>query len=189
MVSLRASLLILGPLVVLPAFAQQDEVPHWLQVARRHAAAIADEGKNDLYLSGYIHHGRHTYTAERISEFNERDAWGLGFGKTLRNESGNDESLYVLGINDSHYKLQWMAGYAYMRVWPIGHSGFEASAGVTAQMMSRSDYFGGFPFPVALPVAALGTRRAKLFFAYVPRLSGNKGNGDVLYMFGRIQIE
>ncbi|HEX7646879.1 MAG TPA: hypothetical protein VF450_05670 [Noviherbaspirillum sp.] len=186
---LRLYLLLFMLFARLPAFAQEDEAPHWLQVARRHAAAIADEGKKDLYLSGYIHHGRHTYTAERISEFNEKDAWGLGFGKTLRNGSGNDESLYVLGINDSHYKLQWMAGYAYMRVWPLGHSGFEASAGVTAQMMSRSDYFGGFPFPVALPVAALGTRRAKLFFSYVPRLSGNKGNGDVLFMFGRIQIE
>lgn len=188
MALLRSGLLTLMILANTLAFARQDESPHWLQIARQHAAAIVDDGNPDVYVSGYIHHGRNTYSEERISEFNEKNAWGLGFGKTLHNGGQADESLYVLGINDSHYKPQLMAGYAYMRVWPIAHSGIEVSAGGTVQLTSRSDYFGGFPFPVALPVAALGTRRAKLFFAYVPRLSGNKGNGDVLFVFGRIQM-
>ncbi|MET0962756.1 MAG: hypothetical protein ABWY05_08045 [Noviherbaspirillum sp.] len=49
--------------------------------------------------------------------------------------------------------------------------------------MSRSDYFGGFPFPIALPVGSIGTHDIKLRTSYVPRLSQKKGNGDVLLVF------
>jgi hypothetical protein len=179
-------------LAALPAGAQTAQPDAtgddgiWQQTKNR-ISAIADQGGNELYLSGYAHHGRGTYTKEKLDELNEK-SWGGGFGRTLRNASGNDESLYFMGISDSHRKPQLMAGYAYEWVWPIAGSGVEGGLGYTAMMMSRQDYFGGFPFPVALPVASLGVKGAKLMASYVPRLSKNKNNGDVLFLFMRVEL-
>ncbi|MBI4860787.1 MAG: hypothetical protein HY815_11075, partial [Candidatus Riflebacteria bacterium] len=39
--------------------------------------------------------------------------WGVGIGRTLTNEAGNDESLYVLAFSDSHYEPEFHLGYAY----------------------------------------------------------------------------
>jgi palmitoyl transferase len=41
---------------------------------------------------------------------------------------------------------------------------------------------------VPLPLASIGTQKGKIMFAYVPRLSANKNNGDVLLIFGRIEM-
>lgn len=149
---------------------------------------IVENGDQEVYLSGYAHHGRNTYTAERLRELNEK-AWGLGGGRTIRNDKGNDESVYFLAIRDSHFKPQLMAGYAYEWVWNIPKTPVEVSAGYTAMLMSRQDYFGGFPFPMALPVASIGVKGAKLMASYVPRLSSNKGNGDVLLVFARFEVK
>ena len=137
-------------------------------------------------MSGLAHHGRHTYTPEKLAQLNEH-AWGLGYGKTLRNDRGNDESLYAFVIKDSHDHPQYMAGYAYEWVYQIPHTPLELGGGYTAMLMSRQDYFNSVPFPIALPVASIGTKKVKLMFSYVPRFSG-KNNGDVLLVFGRIEL-
>jgi hypothetical protein len=168
--------------------------PGWVQLFRDkalqfkdHVAAIAAEGAPELYLSGYAYHGRDTYTPERIAELNEK-AWGLGYGKTIYNARGDEESLYFLTIDDSHGRPQPMLGYAYQWTWPIRKSPLDVGVGYTAMLMSRADYYGGIPFPVVLPVASLGTRKYRVMASYVPRLSQNKGNGDVLLVFFRIAI-
>jgi len=91
-------------------------------------------------------------------------------------------------LKDSHRHPQYMAGYAYEWVFPVTKGGLEVGVGGTAMLMSRQDYFGNVPFPVALPMASIGTQKAKLMFTYVPRLSKNKNNGDVLLIFGRIEM-
>ncbi|WP_034295589.1 hypothetical protein [Herbaspirillum sp. RV1423] len=171
----------------LPAMAQQSDDSSWWQSAKNHASEIVDQGDDAIYVSGLAHHGRGTYTKEKLDELNEH-AWGLGYGKTMRNERGNDESLYGFVIKDSHRHPQIMAGYAYEWVYPIGHTPLEVGIGGTAMLMSRQDYFGGVPFPVPLPLASIGTKKAKIMFSYVPRLSSNKNNGDVLLVFGRIEM-
>ncbi|RJG08021.1 hypothetical protein D3870_12160 [Noviherbaspirillum cavernae] len=168
--------------------AQQAEEASWWHRATDNLGNIASTGKPDLYLSGYAYHGRSTYTQEKLDGFNET-TWGGGFGKSIRNAKGNDESLYMMLISDSHRDPQLMAGYAYQWMWRLGQTGIEAGAGVTVALTSRVDYFGGFPFPVVLPVASLGTEKVKLLFSYVPRLSDNKGNGDVLLLLLRIGME
>lgn len=154
---------------------------------RARAEAIVTQGSSTLLLSGYSYHGRNTYTAQRIREFNEK-SWGLGFGKTLRNPGGDEEYLYAMVISDSHYDPQFMAGYAYQWVWPLAGT-LELGAGWSALLISRSDIWGRVPFPAVLPVASIGTPQAKLMAAYIPRLSNHKGNGDVLFVFGRIAFD
>ena len=184
------SLAALSPLALLPAPATAgvwSTVSDWGDQGADRFRMIRDQGSTDLYLSGYARHGRSTYTPERLAELNE-NAWGAGVGRRLRNARGNDEMLYALGISDSHFKPQLMAGYAYEWIYPLGGSSMELGLGYTAMLMSRADYFGGVPFPIALPLASIGTRDIKLRASYVPRLSQKKGNGDVLLLFVSIGI-
>ncbi len=159
----------------------------WWTQAKTKTTTILDDGAFSMILSGYARHGRNTYTAERISELNEK-AWGLGFSKAVRNEKDNEESLYGFAISDSHFSPQFMAGYAYQWMKPLGEN-YEAGIGVTGLLISRKDYFSGIPFPGVLPVASIGTRRSKLMLAYIPRVSRNKGNGDVLLIFARFDLD
>ncbi len=177
------------PLAALACAGAQAADASWWQQAQDQIGIIYREGETDLYVPGYIHHGRNSYTTERLTELNEKNAWGLGLGKTVRNARGNEESIYLLGVNDSHYKMQWMAGYAYQWSAPVAHTPLEASVGLTAQLMSRHDYFGAIPFPLALPLASIGTRGNRLMVSYVPRLSKNKNSGDVLFFFVRLRLD
>lgn len=148
---------------------------------------IARDGNSELYLSGYAYHGRHTYTPDHLETLNEK-AWGLGYGKSLINARGDEESLYFLTITDSHEQPQPMLGYAYQWRWQLHDSPLSVGAGLTGMLMSRQDYYGGFPFPVALPVASFGNDTFRLMASYVPRLSVHKNNGDVLLVFFRIAL-
>ena len=183
---LSAALFGASVLCTMPAIADEAGDARW-EALKSRLSNIADNGDNALYLSGWAHHGRDTYSREKLDQLNEK-AWGGGFGKTLRNDSGNDESLYAMAITDSHKKPQLMAGYAYEWVYPIADTGLEAGVGYTAMLMSRQDYFNGIPFPIALPLASVGTQSTKLMASYVPRLSKNKGNGDVLFVFLRAEF-
>ncbi|MEB0140708.1 MULTISPECIES: hypothetical protein [unclassified Undibacterium] len=186
----RSVLLLAAGLISFSAAAQtapEAENSSWYRSAKNKIEKILDEGDLSLNLSGYAHHGRGTYTAERIAELNER-AWGLGFTKALRDDKDNEELVYGMVISDSHFKPMPMAGYAYQWMKPIG-SNWEVGAGYTISLLSRTDYFSGIPFPVPLPVASIGTKNTKLMAAYVPRLSQNKGNGDVLLLFVRIDLK
>lgn len=169
------------------AMAQQSDEGNWWQDIKNHFSDIANNGTDDLYVSGMAHHGRGTYSKEKLDQLNEH-AWGLGYGKTIRNAAGNDESLYAMVLKDSHRHPEYQVGYAYEWIYQIPHTSLELGAGGTAMLMSRQDYFDSVPFPVALPMASIGTRKARVMFAYVPRLSASKNNGDVLLVFTRFAM-
>jgi hypothetical protein len=190
LLSAFTSLTVAAPLAMMstPATAGAwSTVSDWTSEAADQFRLIRDQGSTDLYLSGYARHGRRTYTHERLEELNEK-AWGAGIGRRLRDAHGNDEMVYALGISDSHEKPQLMAGYAHEWIYPLGESGLELGLGYTAMLMSRQDYFGGVPFPIALPLGSIGSRDIKLRASYVPRLSQKKGNGDVLLLFFSVGI-
>lgn len=187
-ISLRATLCISGLLVCVSSQAQStnQEDLGWWDSAKAKYNTIMDEGNQSLMVAGHTHHGRNTYTPERIAELNE-NTWGLGFSKAIRNKNDNEESLFAMIISDSHYRPQPMAGYAYQWMKPLGDK-VEVGAGLTGLLISRTDYFHGFPFPAILPVGSIGSRGIKLMATYVPRFSKNKGNGDVLFMFARFDL-
>lgn len=175
------------------SYAQEEsaEQPGWFKKAIDGTVHtfnnIYDNGRLGLLLSGYAYHGRSTYTSERISEFNEK-AWGLGVSKVLRDEKDNEEALQFLVLSDSHKQPQINAVYSYQWMLPLGKT-WEAGAGYTAGLFMRRDMFGGLPFPAALPLLSIGTRDIKLLGTYIPRISANKGNGDVLYVVLRIGLD
>lgn len=143
---------------------------------------VARDGQYDAYLSGYAYHSRKTYSAKKISGMNEL-AWGGGIGKTLRNERGNDESLFLSALKDSRSNIQWSAGYTYQWSFPLAEDGIEAGAGVTAAVIRRHDWYDGIPFPAILPMASIGSRSVKLNAVYMPRISVKKGKGDVVLLY------
>ncbi len=152
-----------------------------------HARRIIDEGDNILYLSGYAYHHRGTYTAKKIAGFNEQ-AWGAGFGRTLIDENGNSNALFGVAFLDSHNDVEAQVGY--VREWRWKFADHAAvGAGFVAMLVSRSDMFNNFPFPAVLPVASVEVKRVALMAIYIPKLSSSEGgNGNVLYLLGRINL-
>jgi lipid IVA palmitoyltransferase len=158
----------------------------WWSSSKAKLFDLAENGNLHLMVSGYSYHGRNTYTKQRISELNER-AWGLGFMSSKRDANDNEETVFASAFSDSHFDPQLQAGYS--RQWMNNLGPVEVGAGYSVMLISRTDYFSGVPFPIALPVASIGSRKHKLMATYVPRLSKNKGNGDVLYIFARFQLD
>ena len=175
------------------SLAQVDpaSAPGWWQShlddAIEKSRDLYNDGRLSMYLSGYAHHGRSTYSPDRIAELNEK-TWGLGMSKEMRDAQDNEESLLFVVMADSHYSPQITGGYQYEWMTSVGKH-YEAGMGYMAGLVSRPDIFNGLPFPGALPVASFGTRDTKLVFTYLPRLSKNKGNGDVLFFSLRTNLK
>jgi palmitoyl transferase len=150
-----------------------------------YAKKIHHEGDNVLYLSGYAYHGRNTYSPEKIAEFNE-EAWGAGFGRTLVNAKGNTDSLFALAFLDSHDDVQAQVGYAHEWRWQFLERG-AVGLGYTAMLVSRSDMFNNIPFPAVLPIVSAEIRPVAIMATYIPTFGGGS-NGNVLYIFGRINL-
>lgn len=148
---------------------------------------IIDEGDNILYLSGYAYHGRGTYSPAKIAGFNET-AWGAGFGRMLIDENGNSDALFALAFLDSHSDVQAQVGYAREWRWQfVEHAA--VGGGFVAMLVTRSDMFSNMPFPVVLPLVSVEVKGVALMATYIPKLSpGDGANGNVLYLFGRINL-
>jgi Antimicrobial peptide resistance and lipid A acylation protein PagP len=144
---------------------------------------VYTKGDDQLFVSGHAHHGRSSYTPAKIATLNEH-AWGLGWSKTLRerNASGTMEHRGVYGfvISDSHKDPQYMLGYSYEKAYYFNKDWFIAG-GVAPMIVRREDMFGKIPFPAIFPLVSIGNQKAELRMVYIPRLSQNLGNGDVLY--------
>ena len=90
-------------------------------------------------------------------------------------------------FRDSHYKPQTVFGYGYQRY--LSNDALHFGVGYTIFLTTRGDIAKGFPIPAILPLASINYKDASLMATYVPRLSGDKGNGDLLFLFGRISFK
>ncbi|MCE4062527.1 lipid IV(A) palmitoyltransferase PagP [Pandoraea sputorum] len=167
-----------------PLVAHADDSPGvistWTGAIADEFREIATEGASELYVPLHTHHLRFAYTSEKIAQYNE-NPWGLGYGRVLSDGKNGSRMLYAMAFKDSHNDWSPMAGYG--RIWNVANAGpVRFGLGYTVFLMSRSDTLGGVPFPAALPLAEVGIGRAAVATAYVP---GGKGNGNVLFIFGR----
>jgi hypothetical protein len=176
------------PPEAMPAPEAAPEPGLWTKT-RAHVVDIAEQGRWDLYLSGYAYHNRNSYSDASLRKLNEK-AWGAGIGKTLRNVHGNDESLYFIALRDSRRHAQMMAGYAYQWTHAFGSgSGLEAGAGLTAVIIRKQGVLGGVPFPAILPVASIGTQGAKLMVTFIPHVAIRNNKGNVFLLFARFEFK
>jgi len=181
-VALTAAMLTCGPVLA----DNCDWSWTWFATSCRQAKRAFNEGSYDLYLTGYTYHNRQTYTREKIDTYQE-NSWGGGLGRSVIDERGNWHGLYAMAFQDSHFKPQYMGGYGWLARWNPGGD-FHVGVGVTGFVVARSDY-DYVPIPGILPLGSLEYKRVSLMASYVPRLSRNEGNGDVLFLFAKVALQ
>jgi palmitoyl transferase len=145
---------------------------------------IWNEGKTDLYITGYAWHNRYTYRPEKIKEFNEF-AWGGGLGKGFYDEDGDWHGLVAVAFKDSHNKVEPAAGYAFLKIARLNED-WRIGAGYFVLITARPDVLHGIPFPGAAPWISLIYRKTSLSASYLP---GAQGAGNVLFIFGRHTLD
>jgi len=176
---LRTSLILLT-LSAMQALAACDDDSLFDQVRTR-IAETWSHGDNDFYLPFHAHHMRFAYTKEKIESFRENN-WGVGYGRSRYNESGNWDGLYGMTFLDSHSSPEYIFGYAHEWMWGEPET-FHAGLGYTALVTGRKDIAYYAPIPLILPVASVNYDKVSLNATYVP---GGKGNGNVIFLWSRI---
>lgn len=149
--------------------------------ACQHVSQVWEQGENDFYLPLHTYHMRFAYSEDKIDSFRE-NTWGLGYGRSLYDDSGNWSGLYGMAFLDSHSKPEPMLGYAHQWMW--GHpQGWHAGIGYTAFVTARSEIGHYTPLPGILPIASVNYDKVSFNTAYVP---GGHGNGNILFFWSRI---
>jgi len=173
-----------------PQSSTQNPEDGWFRrnvdAAEDKVESLYDNGRLSMVLSGYAYHDRRTYNTAHLEKINEK-AWGIGMDKEMRDAKDNEESIQFLVIADSHNEPQISASYNYYWMKPVT-AGWEAGAGYSAGLVSRTDIFKGIPIPAILPTFSVGTRDVKLLTTFVPHLSGTV-NGNVLFFALRFNLK
>lgn len=93
--------------------------------------------------------------------------YGIGYGQRI---DGAD--WYAMGFKDSHGKPSYMAGAS--KQWEAGNDNAAAFVGVSAFVMTRSNYRHYQPFPGALPFVGMRYRKTSLVASYIPAVGTSK---------------
>jgi palmitoyl transferase len=165
------------------ALAVCGDTTSMLDVACKKCGDTWTLGNNDLYVPFHTHHMHFAYSDEKIDSFNE-NTWGLGYGRSRYDESGNWDGLYFMAFSDSHSKPEYIAGYGHQWIWGRAQS-LHAGLGYTAFITARSDILNYIPFPAILPIASIGYNRVAINTTYVP---GGSSNGNVLFFWSTIRF-
>jgi palmitoyl transferase len=167
------------------AFAQetqQRDAALW-DTAKSTFSRIAQDGQWDGYFSGYAKH----FAKPADGRINNH-LWGGGLGKTLRNAKGNDESLFAIITQDSNWHKQYLLGYSHQWIKPLGGTTLEVGGGYALLMIRRMDVASGTPFPFILPVASIGTKKAKLMATLAP-YNGGRSRSAVAAVFAKYTFD
>lgn len=163
--------------------SEENFAQRWWQASKNKITNIYKEGSSDLYLTLYAYHDRFTYTPEKLSELNE-GAYGFGIGRSIVNEKGNAEMLFVMTHLDSHSDVQVNAGYAWVKKFHFSDK-FRLGLGFAAGLVSRSDFANRIPIPFALPLGTIDYGPFSLNGILIPKLNDGINNGNVLFIFGK----
>ncbi|OGA21595.1 MAG: hypothetical protein A3H34_03670 [Betaproteobacteria bacterium RIFCSPLOWO2_02_FULL_67_19] len=176
-----ATLLSAAALVAPPAFA---DAPGWWQRTRDHLADVWQTGSGDIYVPFRTHHLRSAYSREQIDHYQEAPL-GFGYGRSKFDGDGDWQGLYAMVYQDSHFKPNYAAGYAYQSFWRPARD-WRIGGGATVFLMTRPDILHYTPFPVLLPIGSVAYRNFALEATFVP---GAGGAGNVLFVWGRFHLD
>ena len=126
--------------------------------------AILKNGQDAWIFPTYTAHPRFHWKNER-----EQNAYpfGMGLGRTVIDANGNERTLFFVSFVDSNYHIEPVAGYQWIKRFPIGKSDFHLGAGYMAGLSMRDDYR-WIPFPMVLPVASIGNDWLNVYGAWIP---------------------
>src|SRR5258706_3440229 len=146
-------LFILAVLACLSPIASADSFGDTFAYKVERSRSALDDGRWDVYLTGYAWHAPYAYSKEKRDELNDA-ALGGGLGRSVVDANGNTHSLYGMIFRDSHYKAQYTAGYAWMTYWPATEK-LDFGLGYSVFLFARSDIGKYFPTPLASPIASV----------------------------------
>lgn len=141
------------------------------------------EGQTELYVPFYAWHNRFTYPAFKLNRYNEL-ALGGGLGKSFYDEDGDWHGLYAMAFQDSHSRIEPVAGYAFLKMWSL-NTALRVGGGYTVLVTGRADIFGGIPFPGILPWVSINYQRFAIGGTYIP---GSSGAGNVLFLAAKVLL-
>lgn len=170
--------------LVMFSFDTWADEQNWFDRAEDQLAAIYDKGNPELYLPFHTHHLRFAYSREKVDSFQENPV-GLGIGRGIYSSDGDWRGIYAMGFQDSHFKPSWMVGYGYKTFWHPSDE-WKVGVGYTAFLMARTDMGHYTPFPGILPLASVSYKNLGIETAYLP---GGKGNGNILFFYGKYEIK
>lgn len=160
-----------------PLASKDQQEAGWFHGAWDGFKRILNEGRNDLYVSGYYVHLPYRFTAEERASYND---WGLGggIGRSLIDEKDNQRLLYAMVVQDSYYKPMYLAGYGWVARWKLTNE-LRVGAGYTLSLISNSKATGYIPFPAPTPLVSIGTDDVTLYGTFIP---------GIFYFFGKVRF-
>ena len=176
MAHIRFNLIIITFLLSSAGYAHAfcDDTDSFLDKACQRVTDTWTQGDSDLYIPFHTYHLRFNYTQEKLDSYRE-NAWGIGYGRSHYDESGNLDSLYGMTFLDSHSKLQYVAGYSHQWMWGQQQD-WHAGLGYAAFLTARSNYVHYVPIPGIVPVASVNYDKLSINAAYIPGFTKNNGN-------------
>lgn len=139
-----------------------DWQPFWSDT-KEGAMRIMDEGKTLWVVPAYTNHPKWEWDNKPQQN---GYPFGMGIARQVIDERGNERMLFLTSFVDSNYRMEPMAGYAWLSRWPIG-GGFHVGAGYLAGLTMRGDYM-WVPLPLPLPVASIGNDTVSVYGTWVP---------------------
>ncbi len=163
---------------VSPAEGQSRSAKAYWDDTVRGTKAIMKDGATTWIFPAYTAHPKFHWDNER-----EQNAYpfGMGLGRTVVDDRGNERTLYLTTFIDSNYRMEPIVGYQWLARFPLMENGLHWGAGYVAGISARGDYK-WIPFPVLLPVAKIGTDRFAVYGTYIPKL-------DVGFVYTTITID
>ena len=160
-----------------PLASKQQQDAGWFHGAWDGIKRIWNDGRNDIYLSGYYVHLPYRFTAEERASYND---WGLGggIGRSLIDERDNERMLFGMVVQDSYSKPMYLAGYGWLARWKIADE-LRVGAGYTVTIISNSKATNYIPFPAPTPLVSIGTDDVALYGTFIP---------GILYFFGKVSF-
>lgn len=152
-------------------------------LACRRLAQTWAEGGHDFYLPLHTYHLPYAYTQEEIDSLRSQ-TWGLGYGRSRYDASGNWDGLYALLFLDSHTKLEPVVGYGHQWMWGP-RDGLRAGLGYTAFVTARSDINTYTPIPAIMPIGSINYDRFSLNGVFIP---GGAGFGNIAFIWSRFEF-
>ena len=166
----------IATIAAVPAHASTNDQKGFFEDAWDSLKLTYDEGAPELLIPTYTWHLPFAYTREKINQY-QNFPYGLGYGRGRYDEKGNYHGVYAMGFQDSHFKPEWLVGYAWKTYWRLGGE-IKGGLGFTVGVTTRADYSHYMPVPLIFPVGSIESGRWSLDVAYVP---GGKGNGNVMF--------
>ncbi|HEY7986234.1 MAG TPA: lipid IV(A) palmitoyltransferase PagP [Methylophilaceae bacterium] len=166
-----------------PAAYACNDSPSMLDQACKTLSDTWNQGEDDLYLPFYAYHMRFAYPSSKIDSFRE-DTWGIGYGRSRYNDSGNWDGLYGMAFLDSHTNIEPITGYGHEWMWG-DHDKLHSGLGYTVFVTAREDDGHYGLIPGILPLASVGYDKASVNATYIP---GGNGNGNVAFFWLRLGL-